>query len=47
MGNGHPVSAVVTTQEIADAFEKTNVAYFNTVSFSKFLSKESGHRPRG
>eukprot|EP00795_Rhopilema_esculentum_P017094 gene17094-8611_t len=30
MGNGHPVSAVVTTQEIADAFEKTNVAYFNT-----------------
>ena len=31
MGNGHPVSAVITTQEIADAFEGTKVAYFNTV----------------
>jgi len=30
MGNGHPVSAVITTQEIADAFEGTKVAYFNT-----------------
>jgi len=29
-GNGHPVSVVVTTQEIAEAFEKTGVAYFNT-----------------
>ena len=32
MGNGHPISAVITTQEIADAFENTKVAYFNTVS---------------
>ena len=31
MGNGHPISAVITTQEIADAFENTGVAYFNTV----------------
>jgi len=30
MGNGHPVSAVVTTQEIADAFAATKVPYFNT-----------------
>lgn len=29
-GNGHPVSVVVTTQEIAEAFESTGVAYFNT-----------------
>eukprot|EP00794_Sanderia_malayensis_P016685 gene16685-18379_t len=29
-GNGHPVSAVITTQKIADAFENTKVAYFNT-----------------
>ncbi len=32
-GNGHPVSAVITTQKIADAFESTKVAYFNTVFF--------------
>ncbi|XP_022209288.1 alanine--glyoxylate aminotransferase 2-like [Drosophila obscura] len=30
MGNGHPVGAVVTTQEIAQAFHATGVAYFNT-----------------
>lgn len=30
MGNGHPVGAVVTTQEIADSFAATGVAYFNT-----------------
>lgn len=30
MGNGHPVGAVVTTQEIAHAFYATGVAYFNT-----------------
>lgn len=30
MGNGHPVGAVVTTQEIAEAFYNTGVAYFNT-----------------
>lgn len=29
-GNGHPVSVVVTTEEIAHAFESTGVAYFNT-----------------
>lgn len=32
MGNGHPVSAVVTTREIADKFEASGVEYFNTVS---------------
>ena len=31
MGNGHPIAAVITTQEIADAFADTKVAYFNTV----------------
>ena len=30
MGNGHPVSAVITTKEVADSFKKTGVAYFNT-----------------
>jgi len=30
MGNGHPISCVVTTQEIADSFAKTGVEYFNT-----------------
>lgn len=33
MGNGHPISAVITTKEIADAFADTKVAYFNTVIF--------------
>lgn len=43
MGNGHPVGAVVTTQEIADSFAATGVSYFNTVRqkiltrFNKFL----------
>jgi len=32
MGNGHPVSAVVTTKEIAQAFADCGVEYFNTVS---------------
>ncbi len=32
MGNGHPVSAVVTTKEIADKFASSGVEYFNTVS---------------
>ncbi|CAH0725162.1 unnamed protein product, partial [Brenthis ino] len=30
MGNGHPVAAVVTTQEIAKSFADTGVEYFNT-----------------
>ncbi|TDG40314.1 hypothetical protein AWZ03_013258 [Drosophila navojoa] len=30
MGNGHPVGAVVTTPEIAQAFHDTGIAYFNT-----------------
>lgn len=29
-GNGHPVSVVVTTEDIAVAMESTGVAYFNT-----------------
>lgn len=32
MGNGHPVAAVITTQEIARSFRDTGVEYFNTVS---------------
>ena len=31
MGNGHPVSAVVTTKEIAASFGKCGMTYFNTV----------------
>lgn len=31
-GNGHPVSAVVTTEAIAQAWEERKVPYFNTVS---------------
>lgn len=31
MGNGHPVSAVITTKEIADKFADSGVEYFNTV----------------
>ena len=34
IGNGHPVSAVVTTREIAQAFSDCGVEYFNTVSFT-------------
>jgi len=30
MGNGHPVSCVLTTQGIADSFAGTGVEYFNT-----------------
>ncbi|XP_044261932.1 alanine--glyoxylate aminotransferase 2-like [Tribolium madens] len=30
MGNGHPIAAVVTTEEIAESFRKTGVEYFNT-----------------
>ncbi|XP_041078759.1 5-phosphohydroxy-L-lysine phospho-lyase [Polyodon spathula] len=30
IGNGHPLSCVATTQEIADAFTATGVEYFNT-----------------
>lgn len=33
MGNGHPISAVVTTREIAESFEACGVEYFNTVSY--------------
>lgn len=32
MGNGHPVSAVITTPEIAKSFAATGMEYFNTVS---------------
>ncbi|XP_015929901.1 ethanolamine-phosphate phospho-lyase isoform X2 [Parasteatoda tepidariorum] len=30
MGNGHPVSAVITTKEIARSFKDLGVSYFNT-----------------
>ena len=32
MGNGHPVAAVITTEEIAQSFRDTGMEYFNTVS---------------
>ena len=31
MGNGHPVSALITTKEIAEKFAGCGVEYFNTV----------------
>lgn len=34
MGNGHPVSAVVTRSEIAQSLVETGMEYFNTVIFS-------------
>ena len=34
IGNGHPVSAVVTTREIAQQFAGSGVEYFNTVCCS-------------
>jgi len=30
MGNGHPVAAVITTEEVAESFRKTGIEYFNT-----------------
>jgi len=41
MGNGHPVSAVITTPEIANSFAATGMEYFNTVGF-KLLCSTSG-----
>lgn len=35
MGNGHPVAAVITTQEIARSFRNTGIEYFNTVRKEK------------
>lgn len=33
IGNGHPMSCVVTTREIAEAFGASGLEYFNTVTF--------------
>ena len=30
IGNGHPVAAVITTEEVAESFRKTGIEYFNT-----------------
>lgn len=35
MGNGHPVSAVITSKKIAQKFSSTGLEYFNTVSMLK------------
>lgn len=32
IGNGHPMSCVVTTKEVAEAFMSSGMQYFNTVS---------------
>lgn len=32
IGNGHPMSCVVTTREIAESFGASGLEYFNTVS---------------
>ena len=37
IANGHPISLVVTTQEIADSFAATGASYFNTVCHDKKL----------
>lgn len=34
IGNGHPMSCVVTTREIAEAFGASGLEYFNTVSIT-------------
>lgn len=31
IGNGHPMSCVVTTKEVAEAFMSSGMEYFNTV----------------
>lgn len=31
IGNGHPMSCVVTTREVAEAFLSSGMEYFNTV----------------
>jgi len=36
MGNGHPVSAVVTTKAVSAAFKQCGMTYFNTVSIKAF-----------
>lgn len=46
MGNGHPVGAVVTTQEIAESFAATGVSYFNTVSRSRMLNFKNINKSR-
>lgn len=33
IGNGHPMSCVVTTKEVAEAFASSGMEYFNTVRF--------------
>ena len=34
MGNGHPIAAVITTEEIAASFAESGMEYFNTVQSS-------------
>lgn len=34
IGNGHPMSCVVTTKEVAEAFMSSGMEYFNTVSIT-------------
>lgn len=35
IGNGHPMSCVVTTNEVAQAFLTSGMEYFNTVRYRK------------
>lgn len=40
IGNGHPMSCVVTTKEVAEAFMLSGMEYFNTVrSFCRIMKK--------
>lgn len=49
IGNGHPMSCVVTTKEVAEAFLSSGMEYFNTVralrrimtSCAKWFNKKS------
>lgn len=41
MGNGHPLSCVATTEEIAGAFTANGVEYFNTVRRTMLLKHYS------
>ena len=41
IGNGHPMSAIITTREIADSFLKGRGSYFNTVGLKFILLKKT------
>ena len=50
IGNGHPLSVVVTTPELAESFAASGISYFNTVrlylrmSLLDFIPREPGYK---